>query len=99
VATALTAMRRDLGASIEQLEWTINAYTISLAVLLMAALGDRVGRRRRFAFGLALFGIASAPCALVASAGSIRRGPMSRRAGATTGRTRKRHRLLGSASR
>jgi Major Facilitator Superfamily len=86
VATALTAMRRDLGASIGQLEWTINGYTLSLAVLLMAAaaLGDRVGRRRGFAFGLALFGIASAPCALVASAGSIMRGPMSSRAGATT---------------
>jgi MFS family permease len=62
VATALTAIRRDLGASIGQLEWTINAYTLSFAVLLMTAtaLGDRFGRRRGFAFGLALFGIASA---------------------------------------
>ena len=44
----------DLGASIEQLEWTVNAYTLSFAVLLMtaAALGDRFGRRRMFAAGL-----------------------------------------------
>jgi MFS family permease len=56
VATALTAIRRDLGASIGQLEWTINGYTLSFAVLLMpaAALGDRFGRRRGFAFGLAI---------------------------------------------
>jgi EmrB/QacA subfamily drug resistance transporter len=66
VATALTAIRRDLGASVGQLEWTVNAYTLSFAVLLMtaAALGDRFGRRRGFAFGLALFGVASAACAL-----------------------------------
>jgi EmrB/QacA subfamily drug resistance transporter len=71
VATALTAIRRDLGASIGQLEWTINAYTLSFAVLLMTAtaLGDRFGRRRGFAFGLALFGIASAACALAPDVG------------------------------
>jgi EmrB/QacA subfamily drug resistance transporter len=66
VATALSTIRRDLGASIEQLEWTVNAYTLTFAVLLMtaAALGDRFGRRRLFAGGLGLFAAASAACAL-----------------------------------
>ena len=54
VSTALSTIRADLGASIEELEWTVNAYNLSLAVLLMtgAALGDRFGRRRVFAAGL-----------------------------------------------
>jgi EmrB/QacA subfamily drug resistance transporter len=71
VATALTAIRRDLGASVGQLAWTVNAYTLSFAVLLMtsAALGDRFGRRRGFAIGLALFGLASAACALAPDVG------------------------------
>jgi EmrB/QacA subfamily drug resistance transporter len=66
VATALTAIHRHLGASLAGLEWTVNAYTLSFAVLLMsaAALGDRLGRRRVFAAGLALFALASAACAL-----------------------------------
>ncbi|HEY7486179.1 MAG TPA: DHA2 family efflux MFS transporter permease subunit [Streptosporangiaceae bacterium] len=66
VATALTAVQRDLGSSLADLEWTVNAYTLSFAVLMMtaAALGDRLGRRRVFVAGLALFGIASAACAL-----------------------------------
>ena len=66
VTTALTTIRLDLGASIEQLEWTVNAYNLSFAVLLMtaAALGDRFGRRSVFAVGLGLFALASAACAL-----------------------------------
>ena len=66
VATALGTMRLDLGASIEALEWTVNAYNLSFAVLLLtgAALGDRFGRRRLFAIGLGLFVAASAACAL-----------------------------------
>ena len=65
VTTALTTIRLDLGATIEQLEWTVNAYNLSFAVLLMpaAALGDRFGRRRMFAAGIALFSLASAACA------------------------------------
>ena len=57
VTTALSAMRVDLHASIEELEWTLNAYTLSFAVLLMtaSALGDRLGRRRLFVAGLAVF--------------------------------------------
>ena len=57
VTTALNTIRLQLGASIEELEWTISAYTLSLAVLLMtaSALGDRFGRRRLFVAGLGLF--------------------------------------------
>jgi EmrB/QacA subfamily drug resistance transporter len=71
VSTALTSIRLDLGASIEELEWTVNAYVLSFAVLLMtaAALGDRFGRRRMFAAGLALFAAASAGCALAPDVG------------------------------
>jgi EmrB/QacA subfamily drug resistance transporter len=71
VTTALTTIRLDLGASIEQLEWTVNAFNLSFAVLLMtaAALGDRFGRRRMFAVGLAAFALASAACAVAPSVG------------------------------
>src|SRR5205085_640191 len=73
VTTALSTIQRDLGASIEQLEWTVNAYNLSFAVLLMtaAALGDRFGRRRLFAFGIGLFVLASAACALAPSVGAL----------------------------
>src|SRR5918998_3663759 len=66
VSTALTTIQHDLGAGIDELEWTVNAYNVSFGVLLMtaAALGDRLGRRRMFAAGLALFAVASAACAL-----------------------------------
>ncbi|GLY86127.1 MFS transporter [Actinoallomurus iriomotensis] len=65
IATALTRIRLDLSAGMEQLEWTVNAYSLSFAVLLMtgAALGDRFGRRRMFVGGLSLFTAASAACA------------------------------------
>jgi EmrB/QacA subfamily drug resistance transporter len=66
VTTALSAIRIQLGASIGQLEWTVNAYALSFAVLIptAAALGDRLGRRNVFATGLGLFAAASAGCAL-----------------------------------
>lgn len=71
VTTALTTIHRDLGAPIEALEWTVNAYTLSFAVLLIpaAALGDRFGRRRILVVGLLLFVLASAACALAPSIG------------------------------
>jgi EmrB/QacA subfamily drug resistance transporter len=71
VSTALSSIRTDLGASIGQLEWTVNAYLLSFAVLMMsaAALGDRFGRRRLFAFGIAVFAGASSACALAPGAG------------------------------
>jgi len=70
IATALTALRHGLGASLADLEWTVNAYTLSFAVLLMtaAAFGDRFGRRRVFAAGLALFAASSVVCALAPNA-------------------------------
>jgi EmrB/QacA subfamily drug resistance transporter len=73
VSTALTTIRLHLGASIGQLEWTVNAYNLTLAVLLLpaAALGDRFGRRRMFTIGLALFITASAASALAPDAGSL----------------------------
>ncbi|HEX7222081.1 MAG TPA: MFS transporter [Candidatus Limnocylindrales bacterium] len=69
VSTALPVIRTDLGASIEELEWTVNAYTLTFAVFLLtgAALGDRFGRRRMFLFGLGLFTAASAAAALAPS--------------------------------
>ena len=71
VTTALSTIRLHLGASIEELEWTVNAYTLSLAVLLMtaSALGDRLGRRRLLVAGLGLFTAASAACALAPGIG------------------------------
>jgi EmrB/QacA subfamily drug resistance transporter len=71
VTTALDAIRADLHASIEELEWTVNAYNLSFAVLLMtgAVLGDRLGRRRVFVAGLAVFTAASVACAFAPGIG------------------------------
>src|SRR5262249_41677551 len=70
VTTALPVIRRDLHATVSQLEWTVNAYTLTFAVLLLtgAALGDRFGRRWLFVAGLLLFTGASALAALSTSA-------------------------------
>jgi EmrB/QacA subfamily drug resistance transporter len=69
VSTAIPVIRVDLDASIEQLEWTVNAYTLTFAVFLLtgAALGDRFGRRRMLVVGLSLFTAASAAAALAPS--------------------------------
>src|SRR6478752_5547673 len=73
VSTALPTIRRDLHASLQSLEWTVNAYTLTFAVLLLtgAALGDRFGRKRMLAIGLSLFTIASAAAALAPSAETL----------------------------
>ena len=73
VTTALPVIRKDLHASIATLEWTINAYTLTFAVLLLtgAALGDRFGRRRMLVIGLAIFTAASAAAALAPSVGVL----------------------------
>ena len=73
VSTALSTIRTHLNASVDQLEWTVNAYGLSFAVLLMtgSALGDRFGRRRLFVLGMALFVAASAACALATSVGFL----------------------------
>jgi EmrB/QacA subfamily drug resistance transporter len=66
VTTALPVLHRDLGASVGDLEWTMNAYNLAFACMLLTAagLGDRFGRRRTFGIGLASFGVASALAAL-----------------------------------
>ena len=66
VTTALDTLRHDLSASVAALEWTVNAYNLSFAALLMtgAALGDRFGRRRMYIVGLLLFAASSAACAV-----------------------------------
>jgi EmrB/QacA subfamily drug resistance transporter len=71
VTTALTAIRLALHTSVAELQWTVNAYILTFAVLLMtaAALGDRFGRRRMFTAGIGLFTLASAACAVAPSAG------------------------------
>ena len=86
VATALTAIRRHLGASLADLEWTVSAYTLSFAVLLMtaAALGDRLGRRRVFAAGLVMFAVSSAGCALAPDAAALIAARAVQGAGAAT---------------
>src|SRR5580765_5191851 len=73
VTTALPVIREDLGASLSQLEWTVNAYTLTFAVLLLtgAALGDRFGRRLMFSIGIAIFTLASAAAALAPSATAL----------------------------
>ncbi|HLM51763.1 MAG TPA: DHA2 family efflux MFS transporter permease subunit [Solirubrobacteraceae bacterium] len=73
VTTALPSIRLDLGASISDLEWTVNAYTLSFAVFLLtgSALGDRFGRRRMFVIGLAVFTVASALAALAPSTAAL----------------------------
>ncbi|WP_411278094.1 DHA2 family efflux MFS transporter permease subunit [Gaiella sp.] len=69
VSTAIPVIRTDLNASLEDLSWTVNAYTLTFAVLLLtgAALGDRFGRRRMFAIGVAIFTAASVAAALAPS--------------------------------
>jgi EmrB/QacA subfamily drug resistance transporter len=73
VATALSSIRRDLHASLTTLEWTVNAYALAFAVLLMtgAALGDRFGHRRMLVAGLVTFCLASVACALAPNAGVL----------------------------
>jgi EmrB/QacA subfamily drug resistance transporter len=73
VNVALPSIHRDLGASIQSLEWTVNAYILAYAVLLLtgAALGDRLGRKRMFIAGISLFTLASAAAALAPSTGLL----------------------------
>ena len=66
VTTALPVIRADFGATLSELEWMVNAYTLTFAVLLLtgAALGDRFGRKRLFIIGLTVFTIGSTAAAL-----------------------------------
>lgn len=69
ITTAFAAIRTEFGSPVETLQWTVNAFNLTFAVLLLtgAALGDRFGRRRMFAAGIALFVVASAACALASN--------------------------------
>ena len=73
VTTALPSIREHLHASLEGLQWTVNAYTLTFAVLLLtgATLGERYGRRRLFTVGLALFTAGSAGAALAPGIGAL----------------------------
>ncbi|MEZ0092045.1 DHA2 family efflux MFS transporter permease subunit [Streptacidiphilus sp. EB129] len=73
VTTALPSIRAHLGGGITDLEWTVNAYTLTFAVLLMlgAGLGDRFGRRRLFTIGLTLFTLSSLAAALAPGIGEL----------------------------
>src|ERR1700719_85011 len=84
LTAALATLRADFGAPMETLQWAVNAFNLSFAVLLLtgAALGDRFGRRRLFAAGIALFTLASAACALSGSAGWLIAARFAQGAGA-----------------
>jgi EmrB/QacA subfamily drug resistance transporter len=71
VVTALPSIHEDLGGGTAGLPWIINAYTLTFAsgIITAAALGDRLGRRRTYGFGLVLFAVASAACALAPDLG------------------------------
>src|SRR3954452_18573934 len=73
VTTAIPVIREDLDAGISGLAWTVNAYTLTFAVLLLtgAALGDRFGRRRMLAIGIGIFAAAAAAAALAPSIGAL----------------------------
>src|SRR3954453_19753763 len=73
VTTALPVIRHDLHASLSALEWTVNAYTLTFAVLLLtgATLGERFGRRRMLVIGLVVFTAGSAAAALAPPVGWV----------------------------
>ena len=73
VVTALPAIHRSVGGSLATLEWAVNAYGLTFAagMITAAALGDRLGRRRVYVAGLALFSLASAACALAPTADTL----------------------------
>ena len=73
VSVALPSIHRDLHASIQTLEWTVNAYVLTYAAFLLtgSALGDRFGRRRMFMAGLTIFTAASAAAALAPTSATL----------------------------
>src|ERR671928_1476340 len=73
VNVALPSIQRDLHASISSLEWTINGYTLSFAVLLATGgrLGDIFGRRRMFLIGVAVFAGASTVCGVAPNSATL----------------------------
>ncbi len=73
VMTALPALHREFGGGVSVLDWTVNAYLLTLAagIVPAAALGDRYGRRQVYVVGLLLFALASAACALAPTIGAL----------------------------
>src|SRR5207302_2773976 len=73
VTVALPSIQRDLGASAADLQWVVESYALTLAALVLVggALGDRLGRRRIFGAGVALFAITSGVCAAAPSIGVL----------------------------
>jgi EmrB/QacA subfamily drug resistance transporter len=84
VNVALPSIQKDLGASLSGLEWTVNAYTLTFAVLLVTGgrLGDILGRRRMFLFGVVVFALSSAAIGLAPDAGWLVAGRAIQGAGA-----------------
>ncbi len=84
VNIALRDIGRDLGASIAQLQWVVNAYLLALASLILVggSLGDHLGRRRVFVVGVAWFAVASAVCGLAQSPGQLIAGRLVQGVGA-----------------
>src|SRR5438132_7059821 len=99
VSVALPSIRRELGASIQSLEWTVNAYVLAYAALLLtgAALGDRFGRKRTIMAGIALFTTASAAAAAAPQRGPLIAAPAPAR-GAREPAAPQRPRLPGAAA-
>ncbi|HEY0511254.1 MAG TPA: MFS transporter [Thermoanaerobaculia bacterium] len=73
VNVALPALQADLGATVSEVQWVIEAYALFLSALLLVggSLGDRYGRRRIFLLGVAAFAVASAACGLAANTGQL----------------------------
>src|SRR4051794_41777641 len=73
VNVALPSIGRELGAGVSGLQWTVDAYTVVLASLLTfgGSMGDRLGRRRTFITGLAVFSVASLLCSLAPNIGLL----------------------------
>src|ERR1700757_3414763 len=73
VITALPRMQRDLHVGLASLQWTLTAYNIAFAagIITAAAAGDRFGRRKVFSFGLVVFTVASAVCALAPNVNAL----------------------------
>ncbi|MBO9532297.1 MAG: DHA2 family efflux MFS transporter permease subunit [Solirubrobacteraceae bacterium] len=73
VNVALPAIGRDLSASVSGLQWTVDAYTVVMASLLMlgGSTGDRLGRRRTFATGLTVFSVGSVLCSLAPTTSAL----------------------------
>src|SRR3989475_4639142 len=73
VNVALPALQREFGATVADVQWIVEAYALLLSALLLVggAMGDRLGPRRGYASGIALFAAASAACVLAASVGQL----------------------------